>query len=217
MLHHWVMQSKNTTVQYQRFQQVVPDEVVRRAQSGDMTAHSELYETFSQAIYTLANGICRDPHCAEDLLQNIFIKLFDKIGSFGFRAPFGMWLRQIAVNECLMYLRKHKKYADTLSTDEYEFTNYQETQSVSGDSSGQANMADLFGSQHDLSKLLENLPADVRAVLWLKEIEGYTHDEIALMVNKSPSYSKSITHRAFKALAKKVAIQSGQPLGAGAT
>lgn len=211
------MQSKNTTVQYQRFQQVVPDEVVRRAQSGDMTAHSELYETFSQAIYTLANGICRDPHCAEDLLQNIFIKLFDKIGSFGFRAPFGMWLRQIAVNECLMYLRKHKKYADTLSTDEYEFTNYQETQSVSGDSSGQANMADLFGSQHDLSKLLENLPADVRAVLWLKEIEGYTHDEIALMVNKSPSYSKSITHRAFKALAKKVAIQSGQPLGAGAT
>jgi len=199
------MQSKNTTIQYQRFQQAVPDEVVRRAQNGDMAAHSELYKMFSQAIYTLANGICRDPHCAEDLLQSIFLKLFDKVGSFGFRAPFGMWLRQIAVNECLMYLRKHKKYSETLSTDEYEFTNYQETQSLSNRKS---NMAELFGDQHDLAKLLSNLPLDVRTVLWLKEVEGYTHDEIALMVNKSPSYSKSITHRAFKALAKKVALSS---------
>ncbi|GAA6139269.1 RNA polymerase sigma factor SigM [Arenicella sp. 4NH20-0111] len=199
------MQSKNTTIQYQRFQQAVPDEVVRRAQNGDMAAHSELYKMFSQAIYTLANGICRDPHCAEDLLQSIFLKLFDKVGSFGFRAPFGMWLRQIAVNECLMYLRKHKKYSETLSTDEYEFTNYQETQSLSNRKS---NMAELFGDQHDLAKLLSNLPLDVRTVLWLKEVEGYTHDEIALMVNKSPSYSKSITHRAFKALAKKVALST---------
>jgi len=97
------MRSKSTTIQYQRFQQEVPEELVRRAQSGDMVAHSELYKMFSQAIFTLANGICRDPHCAEDLLQSIFLKLFDKISSFGFRAPFGMWLRQIAVNECLMY------------------------------------------------------------------------------------------------------------------
>lgn len=197
------MQSKNTTIQYQRFQQVVPDDVVRRAQNGDMAAHSELYKMFSQAIYTLANGICRDPHCAEDLLQSVFLKLFDKVGSFGFRAPFGMWLRQIAVNECLMFLRKHKKYAETLSTDEYEFTNYQETQSLNNKMSS---MTELFGDQHDLAKLLSNLPHDVRTVLWLKEVEGYTHDEIALMVNKSPSYSKSITHRAFKALAKKVAL-----------
>ncbi|MBX2848188.1 MAG: RNA polymerase sigma factor [Acidiferrobacterales bacterium] len=204
---------KSTTIQYQRFQQEVPEELVRRAQSGDMLAHSELYKMFSQAIYTLANGICRDPHCAEDLLQITFLKLFDKIGSFGFRAPFGMWLRQIAVNECLMYLRKHKKHADTLSTDEYEFTNYQETQAVSGERSDHSNTAEVFGNQHDLIKLLENLPLDVRTVLWLKEIEGYTHDEIAVMVDKSPSYSKSITHRAFKALAKKVSNHSGFGFG----
>ncbi len=206
------MHSKTTTVQYQRFQQEVPEELVRRAQNGDMSAHSELYKMFSQAIYTLANGICRDQQCAEDLLQSIFLKLFDKVGSFGFRAPFGMWLRQIAVNECLMYLRKHKKYADTLSTDEYEFTNYQETQAVAGHTDKQSNMAELYSSQHDLEKLLSNLPADVRIVLWLKEIEGYTHDEIALMVNKSPSYSKSITHRAFKTLAKKVSLGSSNIL-----
>ncbi len=202
------MHSQSTTIQYQRFQQEVPEELIRRAQKGDMSAHSELYKMFSQAIYTLANGICRNQHCAEDLLQSIFLKLFDKIGSFGFRAPFGMWLRQIAVNECLMYLRKHKKHAETLSTDEHEFTNYQETQALSNRHENKTNMADLFSDRHDLSKLLENLPDDVRVVLWLKEVEGYTHDEIALMVDKSPSYSKSITHRAFKTLAKKVAIGS---------
>ncbi len=197
-----------STIQYQRFQQEVPEALVRRAQSGDMLAHSDLYQMFSQAIYTLANGICRDPHCAEDLLQSTFLKLFDKIGSFGFRAPFGMWLRQIAVNECLMYLRKHKKHAETLSTDEYEFTNYQETQSLGASCDRQPNMAELFNNRHDLEKILGNLPDEVRVVLWLKEVEGYTHDEIAILVDKSPSYSKSITHRAFKTLAKKVQIQA---------
>lgn len=204
------MHSQSSTIQYQRFQQEVPEDLVRRAQGGDMSAHSELYKMFAQAIYTLANGICRDPHCAEDLLQSIFLKLFDKVGSFGFRAPFGMWLRQIAVNECLMYLRKHKKYNDTLSTDEYEFTNYQETQAIGANHEKQSNMAELFNSQHDLAKMLENLPSDVRLVLWLKEIEGYTHDEIAVLVNKSPSYSKSITHRAFKSLTKKASLTTLQ-------
>lgn len=188
-----------------------------RAQNGDMAAHSELYKMFSPAIYTLANGICRDPHCAEDLLQSVFLKLFDKIGTFGFRAPFGMWLRQLAVNECLMYLRKQKKYADTLSTDEYEFTNVHETQTVGKETSDQASLVDLFSNQHDLAKLLGGLSDEVRTVLWLKEIEGYTHDEIGIMVNKSPSYSKSITHRALKALAKKVTARADQmtnPIGA---
>jgi len=75
-------------------------------------------------------------------------------------------------------------------------------------------LAELFSSQHDLAKLLSNLPSDVRIVLWLKEIEGYTHDEIAIMVDKSPSYSKSVTHRAFKVLAKKVALGSGSAVNA---
>lgn len=211
------MYSQSSTVQYQRFQQTVPEDLVFRAQSGDMAAHSELYKMFSPAIYTLANGICRDPHCAEDLLQSVFLKLFDKIGTFGFRAPFGMWLRQLAVNECLMHLRKQKKYADTLSTDEYEFTNIQETQSVGKESQEQTSLVDLFSSQHDLAKLLGGLSHEIRTVLWLKEIEGYTHDEIGVMVNKSPSYSKSITHRALKVLAKKVssgAVGGTKPIGA---
>ena len=211
------MYSQSSTIQYQRFQQTVPEDLVCRAQNGDMAAHSELYKMFSPAIYTLANGICRDPHCAEDLLQSVFLKLFDKIGTFGFRAPFGMWLRQLAVNECLMHLRKQKKYADTLSTDEYEFTNIHETQKVGKEADEQTSLVDLFSSQHDLAKLLGSLSDEVRTVLWLKEIEGYTHDEIGVMVNKSPSYSKSITHRALKALAKKVAAGGGQmtnPIGA---
>ena len=202
------MYSPSTTIQYQRFQQNVPEQLVLRAQKGDMAAHSELYTMFSPAVYTLANGICRNSHCAEDLLQTIFLKLFDKIGTFGFRAPFGMWLRQLAVNECLMHLRKQKKHSETLSTDEHEFTNYQETQSLGNETLSQQNIAELFSNQHDLAKLLAGLSDEVRTVLWLKEIEGYTHDEIAIMVNKSASYSKSITHRALKALAKKVAIST---------
>lgn len=194
------MPSKISTIQYQRFQQSVSDDLIRRAQVGEMASHSELYRLFSQAIFTLANGICHNEHCAEDILQNVFVKLFEKVNSYEFRAPFGMWLRQLAVNECLMHLRRQKKHTAVLSTDEFAFTNLPDTEIAGASSKSELDVARLYAGQHDLSKMLSRLPQDVRLVLWLKEIEGYTHDEIARLVDKTPSYSKSVTHRAFKYL-----------------
>ena len=104
------MQGENRLVQQQRFQQPVADELVRGAQGGDMVAHGELYRMFSQAVMTLARGFCKNQVAAEDVVHNTFVKLIDKVNTFEFRAPFGMWLRQIAVTESLMYLRKQKKH-----------------------------------------------------------------------------------------------------------
>ena len=199
------MQSENHLKQPRRFQQVVSQQLVQKAQAGDMSAHSEIYEMFSQAIYALALGICRSQQCAEDVLHNTFVQLINKVATFENRAPFGLWLRQIAVNESLMYLRKQKKHKTVVSIDESpQFIENQ--QNLANLSSYEKN--DDFTQQHSdraqLSHLLDDLPEHVRMIVWLKEIEGYTHDEIAALVGKSPGYSKSLVSRTYQSLRKKM-------------
>ena len=197
--------------QSQRFQQAVDLETLHKAQLGDMAAHSELYRMYSQAVFTLARGICRDQQYAEDVLHNTFMQLIDKIASFQNRAPFGMWLRQIAVNESLMYLRKQKKHRSVVSIDEFALL---DTELSSADNYAiAASNIDLV-ARHDNHQLLRNLlnelPEHIRLVVWLKEVEGYTHEEIAKLVGKTPSYSKTVVARAYKFLRKK--LNSGQSL-----
>lgn len=191
------MQSTIAGQLYQRFQQFVADELVREAQSGSNRAHTEIYSLFSQAVFTLAHGICRNPQCAEDVLHNTFVKLMNKIETFQFQAPFGMWLRQIAVNESLMYLRKQKKHAGTLSTDEFEGLEDFAIHSSDCQPRVHSETAVHRSNQMDLDTVLATLPDHVRTILWLKEVEGYTHQEIADLMGKTPSYSKSITARAY--------------------
>ena len=199
------MQARNGSIQYQRFQIQVSDEVLRKAMRGDREAHTVLYQTYSSAVYTLAYGICGNQQCAEDVLHNTYIKLIGKLSSFEGRAPLGMWLRQMAVNESLMYLRKHKKHKAVISSDEFDFV--EEYADVDADCAYPAAATDFaikLDNQADMQCLLRKLPEDIRLVLWLKEVEGYTHNEIASLVNKTPSYSKSVVSRALKFLRAKM-------------
>jgi len=202
------MQGEKQLTQKHRFQQEVPDELVRRAQAGDMLAHGDIYRMFSSAVLTLACGFCRNQHCAEDVVANTFIKLINNIASFEGRAPFGMWLRRIAVNEALSYLRKQKKHSSVLSTDEFAFFDTaSENNDVLAFSHDKVDFTEQHGNQHQLSDALRELPEHVRLIVWLKEIEGYTHDEIAALVDKTPSYSKSVVARSYKFLREKISSQ----------
>ena len=199
------MPAENNHNMSQRFQQTVDRQTLQRAMLGDMAAHSELYQMFSQAVFGLARGICRDQQCAEDVLHNTFVKLIGKISTFQGRAPFGMWLRQIAVNESLMHLRKQKKHRAVVSIDEFSLLDT-ELDSAENYALAASNI-DLL-ARHDNHQLLRNmlneLPEHIRLVVWLKEVEGYTHEEIAKLVDKTPSYSKTVVARAYKFLRKKL-------------
>ncbi len=189
---------------HQRFGQTLADQLVHKAQAGDMAAHSEIYRLYSKAVMSLACGFCRDSHAAEDVVHNTFVKLIDKIELFEFRAPFGLWLRQIAVNESLMYLRKQKKQNHVSSDDESYCIRDRDTVEGVAFFAQWEDPAEQQGVKLDLGDVLLQLPEHVRLILWLKEIEGYTHTEIAALVDKTPSYSKSIVARAFIFLKKRV-------------
>lgn len=200
------MQGTVASQLYQRFQQFVADELVRDAQQGSNLAHTEIYGLYSQAVFTLAHGICRNPQCAEDVLHNTFVKLMNKIQTFKFQAPFGMWLRQIAVNESLMHLRKQKKHSLTISTDEYEGFEDLAIENVEPTTHAYVDSARQHTQHMDLDTILAALPDNVRTILWLKEVEGYTHQEIADLMGKTPSYSKSVTARAYKFLRERKGV-----------
>lgn len=116
-----------------------------------------------------------DAEEAQEILHDAMLTLFGKITQFRGDAPFWAWLRQIAINEALMRLRRRKllHYTDEVPEPEPDFSHSNEHVS------------------HDLEQALRALPIVTRSVVWLYHVEGYSHDEIATLFEKSVSFSKS--------------------------
>lgn len=158
----------------------IPDSLLARARAGEAAAFEQLYRRFERPVFTLALRICGDREEAADVLQDTMLKLFHRIGEFRAvdGAPFWGWLRRVAVNEALMRLRRGDRLADALPPDE-----------LLPDDLGPPPSAAAEAAQ--LQRALAALPAATRGVLWLYHAEGYTHEEIATLMQRTPSFSKS--------------------------
>jgi RNA polymerase sigma-70 factor (ECF subfamily) len=160
----------------------VPASLLARARAGDRAAFEQLNRWFERPVFTLALRICGCRNEADEVLQDTMLKVLSSIGGFrGDRgSPFWGWLRQIAVNEALMQLRRGRRLdaeIDGLDTEAF-------AEDPGPPPSAAADAALL-------QRALEELPAATRSVLWLYHAEGYTHEEIAGAMQRSPSFSKS--------------------------
>ena len=167
------------------FDQNVDAMVLARAQRGDMDAYAELYRRFGRACFQLALRILGQRQPAEDLVQEVFLKMMDTIRSYRGDAPFGAWLKRMSVNACIDQLRRQRH--DASDDAETVFA-----QTASNDA-GAASRVDAWS-------LLSRLSPRARAIVTLHELEGYTHTELAELFGQSESYSKSILARALKRL-----------------
>jgi RNA polymerase sigma-70 factor (ECF subfamily) len=164
--------------------------IVRRAAQGDVRAHEVIYRAFGSPVYSVCLRFTRVPAHAEDLLQETFMEVIRSIGGFRGDAPIGIWIRRIAVSKALMFLRSawHSR-GQSLDDDWDELT---------------ASRADISAAQSeeaiDLDAALANLPPVSRAVVWLHDVEGFTHKEIAALMGKTESFSKSQLSRAYQRL-----------------
>ena len=159
--------------------------VIAGAQRGDRAAHETLYKLYSPLVYTLTRRMLISPALAEDALQETFVEVIRKIQTFRGDVNIGFWIRRIAVNKCLMYLRSswNARQVDI------------EVPEVAVPSSG-----DRTDQQVALEAALAKISATARAVLWLHDVEGYTHKEIARLMGKTTSFSKSQLARAHERL-----------------
>ncbi len=166
--------------------------IVKRAARGDARAHEILYRAFATPVYTLCLRFTRVPAHAEDLVQETFIEVMRSIAKFRGEAAIGTWIRQIAVSKALMFLRSAwTSRGQALADDWEEFTPGDDT------SHGVSRYPD---DALDLDMALANLPDVSRTVVWLHDVEGFTHKEIAGFLGKTESFSKSQLSRAYQRL-----------------
>lgn len=166
--------------------------IVRRAARGDPKAHEIIYRAFAAPVYSVCLRFTRVPAHAEDLLQETFVEVMRSIARFRGDAPIGSWIRRIAVSKALMFLRS-AWHSRGRSLDE----DWDERGHVGVEHRGPSANPDVA---LDLDAALGRLPAIARAVVWLHDVEGFTHREIAELMGKTESFSKSQLSRAYRRL-----------------
>jgi len=124
---------------------------------------------------------------SEDLFQDTMMTFYERLPQFRGEAPLGAWLRQIAISRCLMYLRSPWRRL-CLSLDPADFR--------VGAAAAALVTQDYRGESIDLERALATLAPTARAVVWMYEVEGYSHQEIACAFGRSVSFSKSQLSRA---------------------
>lgn len=153
-------------------------ELVRLAQSGTESAFEELVRRHQQRVFALVNSILRQREDVEDVVQQVFLKVYVSIRKFDLRAAFSTWLYKITVNECWDYLRKKKVRPLVYEADMSE----ESVSRLDGIASSQRppeSPSDRAETQEMLRWMLDKLPEQDRRLLVLKEIEGFSVQELA--------------------------------------
>ena len=167
--------------------EVWEDSLVREMKKGSSVAFERCYLLLSPLIYTTIFKICGERQSAQELLQDTFLDVYQNINTYQYEQSFKAWVKKIAFNNTINYLKRANK---VIFDDELVDKQYENNLSLQLD-------ADI--EQEDLlTKVLDRVSTNERVVLWLFVVEQYSHEEIAQMLGKSKSYSKSIVARALK-------------------
>ena len=167
-------------------------EAIRRAQTGDALAFEFLYELHSRRVYALCLRMVGNPSDAEDLMQEAFLQLFRKIGTFRGESAFSTWLHRMTVNVVLMRLRKKTLPAASLE----ETTEPDEDMGPRKDIGAPDLRLSGAVDRVNLERSIDKLPPGYRTVFVLHDVQGYEHNEIAGIMGCSVGNSKSQLHKA---------------------
>jgi RNA polymerase sigma-70 factor, ECF subfamily len=153
-------------------------QLIRRAQKGDKVAFEVLVQRHQHRVFAVARGILKRQEDVEDIAQQVFVKAYFSLKRFDQRAAFSTWLYKITVNECWDLLRKRKArpliYEADFSEEQSRLFSATEQQADSGPDTGER-----MAMRQRLDNMLAQLDERDRAMLVLKEVEGFSVEEIA--------------------------------------
>ena len=167
-------------------------DLVARCRAGDVNAFETLYRQHAPRLHALATRMAGSPQDGEDLLQEIFLQAYRKLGSFKGDAALGTWLYRLAVNHCLDHVRSRQAKMSKLT-------------GTLDDEAADEPVArrDTPVARLDLERALRQLPDGCRAAFVLHDVEGFDHREVANLLGIAEGTSKS---QVFKARMKLRAI-----------
>jgi RNA polymerase sigma-70 factor, ECF subfamily len=175
-------------------------ELVRRAQANDKEAYEELIRRHQQRVFAVASGILRRHEDVEDIAQQVFIKAYFSLKRFDGRAAFSTWLYRITLNECWDLLRKKKVRPLLYESDLSEEQALRVAGAESSDGSG-PDIRERLEARQRVERLLAGLDERDRVMLMLKEVEGFSIEEIAEVLQLN---ANTVKVRLFRARRKVV-------------
>jgi len=188
----------------------VPDEArekewIAQAKNGSQQDFHHLYEKYHKKIYALCWRMLADKDSAEDVCQEVFVVLWQKINNFRGESKFSTWLHSVATNVVLSHLRKQKNWLQRVFSIENQTAEQKNSNEVS---------VELVDNSmlDELDRHISRLPERARLVFVLFAVEGYRHEEIAKMLKMAVGSSKSQYHRA-RTLLREWLNESDQVIG----
>ena len=165
---------------------LLPAGTVSRAREGSAEAREAIFRAFDAPVRTLARRLVPGSTQAEDLAQDVFVDVLTSLGQYEGRGSFAGWVRAVTVRRCLMHLRSPWRRALrwARAADDADAETVLRVEPASG------------GDAVDLERALARLGDTARAVVWLHDVEGYTHAEIGALLGGTASFSKSQLARA---------------------
>jgi RNA polymerase sigma-70 factor, ECF subfamily len=169
--------------------QEIDKHILEEAAGGDMRAFEQIYNIASGFVYTVARRVTRNPDNASDVTQEVFLRIYRNLKDFQFRSSFKTWLYRITVNTAISSYNKIQK------TDK-RTTSYQDNLAYSRPSQLNAKAAHDFEHKQDLQIFLEKLSPDQKTCIMLREIEGLSYKEIAVILKTNINTVRSRLKRA---------------------
>lgn len=167
------------------------EQLVRRARRGERGAFARLYHDHARAVHALAWRITSDREAAEDIVQETFLRMLRLIGGLRPGEPVLPWLKQVASRLAIDRIRR----------------SWRELPETPEDAWGDEGAAPAQYSE--VAGLLERLPPLARALVWLNQVEGWSHQELGKRFGHSESWSKSIVSRALNQLREHIDSDTG--------
>ena len=160
---------------------------VARAASGDRRAFERLYRSHVDRVFTLCTRMVGERQRAEELTQDVFVRVWEKLGQFRGESAFGTWLHRMAVNVVLNDRQTEKRRRDRHDDG---------IQDLDQLPHGDVRPLPVPGLSIDLESAIATLPPGARKVFVLHDVEGYTHEEIGAMLGVTAGGCKAQLHRA---------------------
>ena len=190
-----------TLLEQARNEEWSDEQVVDRVRAGDTALYELLMRRHNQRLYRVARAILRDDAEAEDVMQDAYVRAYQKLGTFEGRAKFLTWLTRIAVHEALARVQKRSRF-QSLDDSDSQYGDVMDAV-TSSDRSPEQKSYDL-----ELSGILEkavlSLPDDYRTVFVLRDVEGMSTEETAQSLNLTQENVKVRLHRAHAKLRKEL-------------
>lgn len=148
--------------------------LIERHRSGDLQAFDEVYERFGEMVYNLAARLAGNREEAADLTQEIFLRVFRHLGSFGGRSTLKTWVFRIAINHCRDRLSRRHPAMQSIDAE-----NGESGVGLADPARGPEDLAVAADEGRRVATGLTRIPAVFREAVVLRDLEGLSYDEIA--------------------------------------